>query len=138
MRLPENPPALAALPTELDPVRVAALLGQIDPQPLGRYLHWDELRRRPAPAGLSHEDWWTAVSIARRPLLQRLPLLDKQGQPFKVYRVAKLRKFGARVLAAEAVMENLQSGSSTKVEILKLDETPLPEEAFSERGLERG
>jgi hypothetical protein len=63
---------------------------------------------------------------------------DKQGQPFKVYRVLKLRKFGARVLAAEAVMENLQAGSSTKVEILKLDETPLPEEAFSERGLERG
>jgi Fic family protein len=82
MRLPENPPALAALPTELDPVRVAALLGQIDPLPLGRYLHWDELRRRPAPAGLSHEDWWAAVGIARRPLLQRLPLLDKQGQPF--------------------------------------------------------
>jgi Fic family protein len=82
MRLPENPPAPAAIPAELDPVRFAALLGQIDPLPLGRYLHWDELRRRPAPAGLSHEDWWTAVGIARRPLLQRLPLLDKQGQPF--------------------------------------------------------
>ena len=50
--------------------------------PLGRYLHWDELRRRPAPAGLSHDDWWTAVGIARRPLLQGLPLLDKQGKPF--------------------------------------------------------
>ncbi len=82
MRLPENPPALAAIPAELDPVRFAALLAQIDPLPLGRYLHWDELRRRPAPAGLSHEDWWTAVGIARRPLLQGLPLLDKQGQAF--------------------------------------------------------
>ncbi len=68
----------------------------------------------------------------------RAEYADKQGQPFKVYRVLKLRKFGARVLAAEAVMENLQVGSSTKVELLKLDETPLPEEAFSERGLERG
>ena len=23
-----------------------------------RYLHWDELRHRPAPQGLSHEQWW--------------------------------------------------------------------------------
>jgi len=63
---------------------------------------------------------------------------DKEGQPFKAYRVVALRKFKERVLAGEAVMENLKSGSSTRVEILKLDETPLPEEAFSERGLERG
>jgi Fic family protein len=65
MRLPENPPALAALPTELDPVRFAALLGQIDPLPLGRYLHWDELRRRPAPPGCTRtggRQWY-----ARRP-----------------------------------------------------------------------
>lgn len=68
----------------------------------------------------------------------RAEYADKEGAPFKVYRVLKLRKFGVRVLAAEAVMENLQSGSSTKVEILKLDDTPLPEESFSERGLERG
>lgn len=82
MRLPEPPPEFSVPPADADPVRFAALLGQIDPLPLGRYLHWDELRRRPVPAGLSHEDWWAAVSIARRPLLQTLPLLDKLGRPF--------------------------------------------------------
>ena len=40
MRLPENPPALAALPTELDPVRFAALLGQIDPLPPDLLAAW--------------------------------------------------------------------------------------------------
>ena len=63
---------------------------------------------------------------------------DKGGQPFKAYRVLALKKFKERVLAGEAVMENLKTGTSTRVEILGLDETPLPEEAFSERGLERG
>jgi len=63
---------------------------------------------------------------------------DKEGQPFKAYRVVSLKKFKERVLAGDAVMENLKTGSSTRVEVLKLEDTPLPEEAFSERGLERG
>jgi hypothetical protein len=63
---------------------------------------------------------------------------DKAGKPFKLYRATKLRKFKDRVLAAEATMENLQTGSKTTVGILKLDETPLGDEAFSERALERG
>ena len=63
---------------------------------------------------------------------------DKEGKPFKAYRVLALKKFKDRVLAGDALMENLKTGSSTRVEILKLEETPLPEEAFSERGLERG
>jgi hypothetical protein len=63
---------------------------------------------------------------------------DKAGQPFKQYRAAKLKKFKERTLAAEVVMENLQTGSKTQVEILKLEEAKLPDEAFSERALERG
>lgn len=34
--------------------------------PDGRYLHWDELRHRPAPDGLSSEEWWLAMRWARR------------------------------------------------------------------------
>ncbi len=63
---------------------------------------------------------------------------DKAGKPFKQYRAAKLKKFKERTLAAESVMENLQTGSKTQVEILKLEEAKLPDEAFSERALERG
>lgn len=32
----------------------------------GRYLHWDDLRHRPPPSGLSVEDWWLATRWARR------------------------------------------------------------------------
>ncbi|MBX5483018.1 MAG: outer membrane lipoprotein-sorting protein [Myxococcaceae bacterium] len=63
---------------------------------------------------------------------------DKDGKPFKKYQTLKLKKFKDRVLAAESVMENLQSGSKTRMEILKIEEQTLGEEAFTERGLERG
>jgi outer membrane lipoprotein-sorting protein len=63
---------------------------------------------------------------------------DKDGKPFKVYRTLKLKKFKDRVLAAESEMENLQTGSKTKVEILKIEDSKLSDEDFSDRGLERG
>lgn len=52
--------------------------------PAGRYLHWDELRHRPPPEGLSLEQWWLAVWLGRQPLLQALPLHDRSGAPFRL------------------------------------------------------
>jgi len=48
----------------------------------GRYLHWDKLRHLPAPEGFSNEQWWVGVKAARQKHYQKLPLLDKQGNPF--------------------------------------------------------
>ncbi len=47
------------------------------------YLHWDELRHRPPPEGISAEQWWLAVKIHRQSGLRNIPLKDKQGKPFK-------------------------------------------------------
>lgn len=63
---------------------------------------------------------------------------DKAGKPLKQYRTLKLKKFKDRVLAAESVMRNLQTGSETRMEILKIEESTLGDEAFTERALERG
>lgn len=63
---------------------------------------------------------------------------DKEGKPYKLYRTLKLKKFKDRVLAAESVMENLQSKSKTQMTVLKLDESTLGDDAFTERALERG
>jgi hypothetical protein len=63
---------------------------------------------------------------------------DREGKPFKVYRALRLKKFKDRVLAAKAVMENLQTGSSTTLEVLELKDVQLGDEAFTERALERG
>ena len=82
MRLPEHAPALDAAFAQLLPTRIEAIMQHADPLPLGKYLHWDELRRRPAPDGVTHAEWWAAVTLARQSLFQELPLQDKQGKPF--------------------------------------------------------
>ncbi len=62
----------------------------------------------------------------------------KDGKPFKRYRTLKLKSFKDRVLAAESVMENLATGSRTQLFVLKLEDSALGDEAFTERALERG
>jgi Fic family protein len=72
-----------------------AILGAVDPRRLdsviehsssptvdGRYLHWDDLRRRKPPAGLDHEHWWLAVKLSRRQGSRSLPFEDVNGAPF--------------------------------------------------------
>ncbi|MFZ5441083.1 MAG: outer membrane lipoprotein-sorting protein [Myxococcota bacterium] len=63
---------------------------------------------------------------------------DRDGKPFKRYRTLKLKQFKDRVLAAESVMENLQTQSKTQMTVLKLEESTLGDDAFTERALERG
>lgn len=63
---------------------------------------------------------------------------DKNGKPLKRYRTLKLKQFKDRVLAAESVMENLQSGTKTQMTVLKLEEATLGDDAFTDRALERG
>ncbi len=63
---------------------------------------------------------------------------DKQGQPLKKYRTLKLKAFKDRTIAADSVMENLQTGSKTQMQVLKLEDSTAGDDAFSERALERG
>jgi Fic family protein len=46
-----------------------------------RYLHWDELRHRAPPEGLTPELWWAGVKLARGGMMKALPLHDKHGRP---------------------------------------------------------
>lgn len=48
----------------------------------GRYLHWDKLRRLPAPEGLSSRQWWLKIKLARANERRKLPLADTYGRPF--------------------------------------------------------
>lgn len=68
----------------------------------------------------------------------RIDYDDKAGKALKQYKTLKLKKFKDRVLAAESQMQNVQTGSTTKMEIRKIDEQTLGDEAFTERALERG
>jgi hypothetical protein len=68
----------------------------------------------------------------------RVEYQDKSGKPFKRYRTLKLKAFQERVIAAESVMENLQTSSKTVMTVLKLEDSALGDDAFTEQALERG
>lgn len=80
MKIPLSPPKLSDL---LKSEKILDVLWGIAPTQDGRYLHWDELRHRPPPQGLSAELWWGGVKLARQGMLKELPLLDKHGLPIK-------------------------------------------------------
>ena len=63
---------------------------------------------------------------------------DKAGKPFKRYRTLETRKYKDRSFAGRSVMENLQTGSKTALEVEALEESRLGDDAFTERALERG
>ena len=50
----------------------------------GRYLHWDDLRHREPPEGLTLEQWWLGTVLSRHQLRRNLPLTDNLGEPFAV------------------------------------------------------
>jgi Fic family protein len=68
--------------TALSPDLLARSTTALSAEHNGRYLHWDELRRRPVFDDLSHEDWWSLVKVARRSLLKSIPLTDVLGHRF--------------------------------------------------------
>lgn len=85
MVAPAAPPPLADLLAATPGERLAALVrAGVAGQPAGRYLHWDQLQRMPAPAGFTHADWWLAMQLARQ--CARQPL-GPPGDPGSQWRV---------------------------------------------------
>lgn len=82
------PPSDIAARFHEDPSRFAELLERmqrVDIRPVHRrrYLHWDKLRQLEPPEGLSHEEWWLGVKLARSSLYRPLPFTDVNGTPFQ-------------------------------------------------------
>lgn len=50
--------------------------------PRDRYMHWDKLRYLDPPDGLTAEQWWLKIKLARSDDLRQLPLTDPEGNPF--------------------------------------------------------
>lgn len=84
MKLPMCPPSAQNLLGQLSTDELSLLLQNSSALPTGKYLHWDELRHRTPPAGLSLENWWLSVWLARGSMLHELPFTDKEGNPFRL------------------------------------------------------
>ncbi len=88
MRLPRTPPApdkavqlLFTSPTAMQRVLAADVYR---PTVGDRYLHWDKLRFFKLPSGVTLEEWWAAIKLARRSQYRFLPLLDTRGDWFRM------------------------------------------------------
>lgn len=80
MPIPLTPPAPA--PVFGDPERLSRIIAVRQHLNDTRYLHWDQLRHRPAPEPLDHEEWWAALKLTRSASYRELPFRDRHGQPF--------------------------------------------------------
>ena len=87
MRKPSAPPDTGPVWADLHTLEDAVLrsilrVGATDRK--GRYLHWDDLRHREPPNGLTTEQWWLGTALARGQMRRPMPLTDNQGEPFAV------------------------------------------------------
>jgi len=87
MRVPARPPNMKDLTKRIlvgrDPERVMKLFQNrklVDAK--GRYLHWDEMRRKVTDDDLSHEESWFATRMSRHSAAQITPLVDAHQRPF--------------------------------------------------------
>ena len=82
MKIPQTPPRLAEILKEPDQIMRIVTHGGIGPSQGKRYRHWENLRRIQPPTGLSSEEWWAAVKLARSQTRRTIPLKDMNGNAF--------------------------------------------------------
>src|SRR5438477_4529 len=58
----------------------------------GRYLHWEELRHRTPPHGVTREQWWQLIKLARSTLSTQLPLTDEGGRHFSLVKTDSVHR----------------------------------------------
>jgi Fic family protein len=88
VKIPEHPPNTSEIFNkflkEQDAKKIGVFFGShiglTDSK--GRYLHWEKLKHLPVPDGLSSEEYWCAIKLARQKVFKRIPLVDKIGNPF--------------------------------------------------------
>ena len=54
----------------------------VGPAPDGKYRHWDVLRHLEPPSGLTSEQWWLGIKLARKSMMRATPVEDTHGRPF--------------------------------------------------------
>jgi Fic family protein len=133
MRFPAAPPDFR--PSSL--ADVEAIFPHLTPTlPDGRYLHWDDLRRRPPPAGLRAEQWWGAQKMARGGARVLIPgFVDVHGRPFSYCRLDAIDRATHQLDRRDAVREMVEAIGDDAVRAeYRIDQ--LMEEAISSSVLE--
>lgn len=109
MKKPETPPPFWKLMKSLPkPDRLIEILQAVaSPTTDGRYRHWDDLKYRKPPEGLTHQDWWFGLKFHRQTGNRLVPLKDTAGNHFR---------FSVPDLVAD-LFHQIDRGGGTFVEI---------------------
>ncbi|PTS79819.1 Fic family protein [Stenotrophomonas sp. HMWF022] len=76
MKLPVPAPQVSEMLMNHHDQLSKILSANLGPEVNGVYEHWDKLRHRTPPAGLTSEEWWLAIRFRRSGIAKRLPLVD--------------------------------------------------------------
>ncbi|MCK4349246.1 MAG: Fic family protein, partial [Candidatus Krumholzibacteria bacterium] len=83
MKKPMSPPDFKEILGSVDKREFLEILDKVTtPIIKGKYLHWDELRHRIPPDGLTHEQWWLGLKWHRVSAAKPVPLEDIKGEGF--------------------------------------------------------
>jgi Fic family protein len=85
MRIPKAPPKISDLLDGLkeDPSKLITIITQATEHVVtDAYIPWDKLRYKTPPSGLTSEQWWLGVRMARQAFQRVLPITDDNGKPF--------------------------------------------------------
>lgn len=85
MKMPVNPPELTDLLANANRLIPMMLAAEDEAKRRDRYLHWDDLRFRQPPEGISTEEWWAGLKIRRLSQQQVIPLMDRRGSRFSFW-----------------------------------------------------
>lgn len=99
MRKPLPPPPLDALLQQaLTGEGILSVVGDMRPvDARGRYLHWDEVRYRTPPDGLTHRRWWLGMALSRLASARPLPLTSTDGAPFRFSNTDQIQEMAHRI-----------------------------------------
>jgi Fic family protein len=127
MQIPQTPPSFNKLITGLEPPQKfgAIFRGVVDSTCDGRYLHWDEVRFRKPPEGLTHDDWWLGLKMRRQASYRMIPLKDTHGDKFR---------FGMPDLVAD-LLHQIDRGGGTFIEIPEQVTNPEQRDRYVVRSL---
>jgi Fic family protein len=139
VKIPQRPPVRDDLLREMvaEPRTLTEILTTIKPvDHRGRYLHWDEMRNRTPPHGLTHRQWWFGTTIARQGIERNLPLRSTAGEPFTFSNIDSVQELVHRIdqqasgqILADDLVTNLRSSDRYLV-------SSLVEEAITSSQLE--
>lgn len=83
MKIPQSPPVWLKLDQDIAEQSKAKLFAQqLKWSTEDRYLHWNDLRRRPSPSPFNHEEWWYILKLNRKARYQAIGLTDTQSRRF--------------------------------------------------------